>query len=87
MFAKKMTLEDIVAMLGDETTEIVDTIPVKFKCTCSKTRFSKGIISLGKQEIGEMIEQDHGATTVCHFCGKSFDFNEEELIKLQKKAK
>lgn len=87
MFQKKMSLEDIVAMLGDETTEIIESIPVKFKCTCSKSRFSKGIISLGKDEIEEMINQDHGANTVCHFCGKNFEFTEEELIKLKNKAK
>ena len=82
-----MTLEDIVNLLGDESTEIIESIPVKFKCTCSKSRFSKGIISLGKEEIGQMIQEDHKANTVCHFCGKNFEFTEEELIKLKDKAK
>ena len=77
----------VVNLLGDESTEIIESIPVKFKCTCSKSRFSKGIISLGKEEIGQMIQEDHKANTVCHFCGKNFEFTEEELIKLKDKAK
>ena len=87
MFQNGMSLEQIGKMLGDDTFEVVETTPVRFRCTCSKSRFSKGIISLGKEEIQDMIDKDHGANTVCHFCGKNYEFTEEELLKLHKKAK
>ena len=87
MFQNGMTLEQIGRMLGDDTFEVVETIPVRFRCTCSKSRFSKGILSLGKEEIQDMIDKDHGANTVCHFCGKNYEFSEDELIKLRNKAK
>ena len=87
MFQNGMSLEQIGKMLSDDTFEVVETTPVRFRCTCSKSRFSKGIISLGKDEIQDMIDKDHGANTVCHFCGKNYEFSEEELVKLHKKAK
>ena len=87
MFQNGMSLEQIGKMLADDTFEVVETTPVRFRCTCSKSRFSKGIISLGKDEIQDMIDKEHGANTVCHFCGKNYEFTEEELVQLQKKAK
>ena len=33
-----------------------------------------------------MIEQDKGAEAVCHFCGKKYEFNEEELTKIMNEA-
>ena len=87
LFTSGYTIEDIGRNLGDDTFEIVDKLPVSFQCTCSKERFSRGIISLGKTEIQEIIDQDHKANTVCHFCGKEYNFTEEELIELKESAK
>ncbi|MBR2890777.1 MAG: Hsp33 family molecular chaperone HslO [Bacilli bacterium] len=87
LFSSDYTIDDIGKILGDDTYEVVDKLPVSFKCTCSKERFSSGIISLGKKEIEEMIEQDHQANTICHFCGSEYKFTEDELIKLKEQAK
>ena len=87
LFSSGYTIDDIAKNLGDDTYEVVDKLPVSFKCTCSKERFSSGIISLGKKEIEEIIEQDHKANTICHFCGKEYNFSEEELIELKNSAK
>ncbi|MBO4667785.1 MAG: Hsp33 family molecular chaperone HslO [Bacilli bacterium] len=87
MFSSGFSVEDIARNLGDETFEIIEEIPVVFKCTCSKRRFAKGIMTLGKDEIQDMIDKEHGANTVCHFCGKEYNFTEEELIELKNKIK
>lgn len=87
LFSSGYTIDDIGRNLGDDTYEVVDKLPVSFKCTCSKERFSSGIISLGKEEIQEIIDQDHKANTICHFCGREYNFTEEELIELKHSAK
>lgn len=79
--------EDIARNLADDTFEVIEEIPVEFKCTCSKRRFASGILTLGKKEIQDMIDTEHGANTVCHFCGKEYNFTEKELEKLKEKAK
>lgn len=87
LFNSGYTNEDIARNLGDSTFEVIEEIPVTFQCTCSKKRFATGIMTLGKAEIQDMIDKEHGANTVCHFCGKQYNFTEEELINIQNKCK
>ena len=78
--------EDILEKLtGKGNSTILETMPVTFTCSCSKDRFGKALASLGHGDIQEMIEQDHGAEAVCHFCGKKYFFTEDELKKIQEK--
>ncbi|WP_010623168.1 Hsp33 family molecular chaperone HslO [Paucilactobacillus suebicus] len=83
------TPEDILHMLFDgEEVKILDTMPVAFKCDCSKDRFSKALASISRQDMEQIINEDHHAETVCHFCGNKYEFSETELKKilLQMKA-
>ena len=82
MFKANMSVTEIGKMLGDESFEIIEEIPVKFKCTCSKARFRRGLKTLDIKDLKEMIEEDNGAHTVCNFCGKEYNFDQEELIKI-----
>ena len=78
------TPEQILGRLvKDESGRILETMPVSFKCNCSKERFKDAIVSLGEKEIDEMIEEDHGADAVCHFCRTTYHFDEEELRELK----
>ncbi|MBF2516504.1 Hsp33 family molecular chaperone HslO [Listeria marthii] len=83
------TPESILAKLagGEEKLQILEKIPVSFECNCSKERFGSAIISLGKEEIRSMIEEDHGAEAECHFCRNTYDFSEKELEELYEEAK
>ncbi len=78
------TPEDILeSITGKGNARILETMPISFTCSCSKERFGNAIASLGYEEIQEMIEQDHGAEAVCHFCGEKHYFSEEELKAIQ----
>lgn len=80
--AKKM----LEAILGDLELEILEKSPMQYKCTCSKDRVEKAIISLGKKEISQIIEEDKKAELTCQFCGKVYNFNETELKDILLKA-
>lgn len=83
MIEKGYTPEQILyTLLGEENVQILDTMPVQFKCQCSKERFGSAIMGLGVQEIKEMIEEDGGAETQCHFCMEKYYFTSEELQSL-----
>lgn len=73
-------------LIGSENLEILTEVPVQFKCDCSKEKFSRAIIAVGIDEINAMIEEDHGAEAVCHFCGNKYQYSEEELITLRDEA-
>ena len=56
-------------------------MPVEFKCQCSKERFGAAIISLGVQEIQEMIDEDGGAEAECHFCLEKYHYRSSQSLK------
>ncbi|XJZ27395.1 Hsp33 family molecular chaperone HslO [Bacillota bacterium Lsc_1132] len=83
-----LTPEEILAELfGKEQVRVLETIPVQFKCSCSKERFAEAIIGLGRAEIDEMIEQDGMAEAHCHFCNEKYHFTKNELEELKREAK
>lgn len=65
---------------------ILKRTPVAYRCTCSRDRMEKALISLGEKEIRNLIEEDHGAELVCHFCRKNYVFSDKELLDLILKA-
>lgn len=67
--------------------EITDTLPAKFECNCSKERIEKAIISVGKKEIQEMIDDGKDIEVKCHFCNTAYTFSVEELEGLLKKSR
>ncbi|RRG07919.1 MAG: Hsp33 family molecular chaperone HslO [Lactobacillus sp.] len=81
--------EEILQLLFEgEDVKILDTMPVAFKCDCSKERFAKALASIDRHEMEQLINEDHHAQTVCHFCGNKYEFSETDLKKilLQMKA-
>ena len=80
-------LEDIIKMIFESDYEILEELVSCFKCSCNKEKFMGGLISLGKDEIQDIIDNEGKAQVVCHYCGDSYDFNIEELNKLLKEAK
>ena len=85
---KGLTPEELLEeILGDEPIKFLETMPVSFTCTCSKERFGNAMVSLGADEIQDMIETDGQAEVHCHFCNEKFIFTKEELEELKKDAK
>ncbi|API92336.1 33 kDa chaperonin [Virgibacillus pantothenticus] len=74
------TPEQILQRLfNDQEVKIHETVPMEFRCKCSKERLERAIQGLGEKEIQSMIEEDHGAEASCHFCNEIYQFTEEEL--------
>ncbi|MGM9552158.1 MAG: Hsp33 family molecular chaperone HslO [Clostridia bacterium] len=79
------TPEDIISMLLDGyEVEYFDKMEPEYYCDCSKDRMAKAIISIGKDEIRSMIEEDGQAEVCCQFCDKKYLFSKEELEELGK---
>jgi len=88
LIERGLTPEEILAELfGVEHVKVLETMPVKFQCSCSKERFSDAIVSLGEAEIRDMIEEDGKAEAHCHFCNERYQFSKDELEQLLKDAK
>lgn len=67
--------------------EMTDTRPVAFSCSCSKERIEKVLISLGKKEIKDMIDEGQEVEVNCHFCNTHYRFSVEELKGIYRKSR
>lgn len=89
MLDEGKSLEEIAKIVtGDENIEVLEQdLDAVYKCNCSKEKIENGIISLGKDEISKIIEEDGKLEAECHFCHKKYNFSLEELHKIEEEAK
>ena len=77
------TPEDILQeLLGDMELAVLDRLAVSFKCGCSKERFARGIASIKKSDIQEMIDAGENIETCCQFCNSKYVFTPDELKEM-----
>lgn len=67
--------------------EINDTIPTEFYCNCSKSRVERALISIGRKELNELIQEGKDVELNCHFCNQNYVFSVEELKEILRKCK
>lgn len=80
--------EDIVKqLLADYEIEYFDNVPTKYSCDCSRDRTDRALISLGKDELTKIINEDGKAEITCHFCDNVYKYTKEELEALLESAK
>ena len=81
------TLEEILTdILGEFGLEILSKMPVQFRCDCDRSRVEKAIISIGKKEIRDMIDEGKEIEVNCQFCNKHYKFSVDELEDMLKRA-
>ncbi len=79
------TLEYAVSsILTGMDIEITEKVVPAFKCDCNRDRIDRALISLGREELQDMLDKDHGAELTCRFCGKVYRYTEQELFELCK---
>lgn len=66
--------------------EILSQLTPAYRCDCSRERVERALISLGREEIEDMIREQHGAQVDCHFCDRRYRLSEEELRALLERA-
>ena len=77
------SVEQIIEKLFEGyDTVITDTLPCNYCCDCSKDRVEKAVISMGRKEIADMIEENQPVEVVCDFCHTKYVFSPDELLNL-----
>ena len=59
--------------------QIVDIVPTGFKCNCSKERVTKALISIGREDLQKMADEEDKINLHCDFCNTDYEFTKEEL--------
>ena len=83
MLEKGMTPEDILgAVCGDLGVVFMETTEVSYKCYCSRSRVESALISLGKKELTEIMEEGKTFPVECQFCDTVYEFTPEDIAEL-----
>ena len=70
------------AVLSDFELEILETHPVEYRCYCSRERVSRALVSMGRQELSDLIQEQGRAELTCQFCDQVYRYTREELEEL-----
>lgn len=82
MLEKRLSVEDIIKNIFDGyDVTITDTLPMAYMCDCSKERVETAVISLGRKELADMIEEGKPIEVVCDFCRTKYTFSTDELMR------
>ena len=79
-------LELLQDVLSEFELDVLETSPVEYRCYCSAERVSRALISMGRQELTSLIEEQGGAELTCQFCDRVYHFSKEDLERLLNEA-
>ena len=83
MLEAGLTPEDILGQVcGQLGVVFMETTEVSYKCYCSRERVTAALISLGKKELTEIMEEGKAFPVECQFCDEIYEFTPEDIRKL-----
>ena len=78
-----LTPEDILGQVcGDLGVVFMETIPVEYKCYCTRERVTAALISLGKKELAEIADEGKSFPVECQFCDEKYLFTPEDIRQI-----
>jgi molecular chaperone Hsp33 len=86
MLEAGLTPEDILGQVcGSLGVVFMETAEVSYKCYCSRERVESALISLGRKELTEIMEEGKNFPVECQFCDTAYEFTSEDIRKLMEK--
>ncbi len=65
--------------------QLLDEAQVCYTCNCSKARVERALISIGREELERLAQEQESTEVCCHFCNKKYTFSRQELRQLLKR--
>ena len=85
MLEQGMTPEDILGQVcGELGVVFMETTPISYKCYCSRDRVTSALISLGRKELTEIMQENKPFPVGCQFCSEVYHFTPEDIEELLK---
>lgn len=88
MIQDGLTPDEVLGRIFGGSFERLDDYAVRFNCPCSRERFEAAIVTLGREEIEQIIEEEEKDFTelVCHFCNEAYHFSPLEMREVLRQA-
>lgn len=87
MVEEGYTPEKIIQEITKDDHQLLEDLELKYVCNCSREKFEKGLISLGRDQLTSILEEDGEIETSCHFCNTKYHFDENQIQSLIKESK
>ena len=71
-------------VMSDFDLKILETCPVEYRCYCSRERVERALISLGREELEQMLSEQGGCQLTCQFCDAVYEFTAKDIQRLLK---
>ena len=83
MLEAGLTPEDILGQVcGSLGVVFMETTEVSYKCYCSRDRVESVLISLGKKELEEIMQEGKDFPVECQFCDTVYTFTPADIAEL-----
>ena len=84
--AGKTPEEILSSVLSAFDLEFFDETPVEYRCYCSRERVSATLLTIGKKDLQEIVDEGKPITIECQFCDTAYTFTPEDVAQLLKDA-
>ncbi|NVK74811.1 MAG: Hsp33 family molecular chaperone HslO [Oceanospirillaceae bacterium] len=74
------TSELLHRLYHEEEVRLYDIKPMQFGCSCSRQRTLDAILSLGTEEVREILIEQGSVKVDCQFCAEQYEFTEKDLL-------
>ena len=82
-----LSAEDMLkTVLGPFEVEILETAPVAYRCYCSREKVERTLLTLGREELGQIVRSGETLHVDCQFCDKIYDFTPENVQDILNQA-
>ena len=87
MLEAGLTPEEVLGQVcGDLGVVFMETTPVSYRCYCSRQRVTAALISLGREELTEIMDEGKSFHVDCQFCDTVYSFTPEDIAEILKKV-
>ncbi len=87
MLEAGLTPEEVLGQVcGDLGVVFLETTEVGYKCYCSRSRVEQALISIGREELGQIVQEGKALPVECQFCDTVYSFTPEDVSELLKKV-
>lgn len=88
MLSSGVTAEEMaMKVLDGLKPNVMDDLTASYKCDCSRERVERALISIGRDELDTMADEEEISEVCCHFCGHKYTFTSDEIRELSRQAR
>ena len=71
-------------VLSEFELEILEQTPVEYRCYCSRERVTRTLISLGRKELQDIVDEGKPIDIDCQFCDEIYHYTPEDIADILK---